>query len=118
MMQIMERFGPVVDVLVLMLPGVELGAQIMEAWVDEFVRGVFEVCADREYQPPHVRWTISPDASTGYVIMDARLDTDTLRRLWLHGKVYRQEYRLHRTKDREEMAQWMAARQPDAEGWR
>ena len=112
----LDKLGPVVDVLVLMMPGMTNTQAAMDARTSEFVRDVFAVCAEKQYSPPHVLWCADARAQSGYVVMDARLDKDTLRKLWHHGKVYGQAYRLHSPKERRDLEAWMAGRAP-AERW-
>lgn len=113
----LDRMGPVVDVLVLMLPGKCPGRAHLVAAVDRYVCGLFEVCAEKRYDPPQVTWCVDAENNTGYVVMDARLDKDTLRKLWPIGRVYGQVYRLHSEKEKGEIARWMLAR-AEAKDWR
>lgn len=115
-MMLLQGMGPVVDALVLMLPGAGVKNDQLEEMVDRFVQGVFEMCAAFDFDPPRVRWATGNGA--GFVVMDARLSADALRRMWPQGKVYGHEYRLDSKKDREALELWMVGRQPDEEGWR
>lgn len=113
----MDRMGPIVDVLVLMLPGKCQGRAYLLAAVDRYVCGLFEVCAEKRYDPPQVTWTVDAANNTGYVVMDARLDKETLRRLCPRGRVYGQTYRISSDKERKDMEGWMLGRaRPDE--WR
>lgn len=107
---LLDRMGPVVDVLVLMTPGVKKEQEEMDDRVSDFVRDVFGVCADRCYDPPRVLWCADAQAMCGYVVMDARLDKDTMRKLWGQGRVFGQTYRISSPKERRELEAWMAGR--------
>lgn len=113
----LDRMGPVVDVLVLMLPGKCQGRTQLIAAVDHYVQGLFAVCAEKHFDPPQVRWAVDAANNTGYVVMDARLDKDNLRRLLPQGRVYGQTYRISSTKERDELTGWMMGRAGDEE-WR
>lgn len=113
----LDRMGPIVDVLVLMLPGKCQSRANLLAAVDKYVCGMFEVCAEKRYDPPQVTWTVDEANNTGYVVMDARLDKDTLRKLWPLGQVYGQTYRLNSPKEQNDVTAWMLGRAA-AEEWR
>lgn len=113
----LDRMGPVVDVLVLMLPGKCQGKKYLMAAVDRYVCGLFEVCAEKRYDPPQVTWALDVENNTGYVVMDARLDNGTLRRLLPQGRVYGQTYRISSQKERDVVEMWMAGKAAN-EDWR
>lgn len=113
----LDRMGPIIDVLVLMLPGKCPGRAHLIAEVDRYVCGLFEVCAEKRFEPPRVTWTVDVGTNTGYVVMDARLDKDTLRKLLPQGRVYGQTYRISSPKERDEVTGWMLER-ARAEEWR
>lgn len=115
----LDRMGPIIDVLVLMLPGKCPGRAHLIAEVDRYVCGLFTVCAEKRFDPPRVTWTVDAGTNTGYVVMDARLDKDTLRRLLPQGRVYGQTYRISSPKERDEVEIWMAGKvQTEDEEWR
>lgn len=118
MRSMLEGFGPVVDVAVLMAP---VGAEelpALEKCAGDFVRAVETVCRHQEYAIPRMRWCANAELRAAYVVMDARLDRKTLARLWPGGKAYVTSYRLSDRHAADEIALWMAARQPDPALWR